>query len=132
LVEIWARLAWPDEDVKASDCYEPMRNRCLLKSLAAERPASLVNLGPARLFLGAEGARLNRFVMALGTDERSHFMKATCLGSARVFSLAEHARKQAGRHADDLVGAADAAGAKLISKYQNCYRLAQPIDIVCF
>jgi hypothetical protein len=72
-----ARLAWRIKDVKASGCYELARNWFLLKNLAAERPATLVNLGPAKLFLGAEGARLNRFVAALGTDERSHFMKVT-------------------------------------------------------
>jgi hypothetical protein len=70
-----ARLSWRIKGVKASGCYELARNWCLLKSLAAERPASLVSLGPAKLFLGTEGARLDRFVAALGTDERSHFMK---------------------------------------------------------
>jgi hypothetical protein len=70
-----ARLAWQIEDVKASGCYELARNWCLLKNLAAGRPASLVNLGSAKLFLGTEGARLDRFVVALGTDERSHFIK---------------------------------------------------------
>jgi hypothetical protein len=70
-----ARLAWRIDDIRASGCYELARNWCLLKILAADRPASLVNLGPAKLFLGAEGARLDRFVNALATDERSHFMK---------------------------------------------------------
>jgi hypothetical protein len=70
-----ARLNWRFNDVKTSGCYELARNWCLLKNLAAERPASLVSLGPAKLFLGKEGARLDRFVTALGTDERSHFMK---------------------------------------------------------
>jgi hypothetical protein len=70
-------LAWRIEDVKTSGCYELARNWCLLKSLAADRPATLANLGPAKLFLGPEGARLDRFVAALGTDERSHFMKVT-------------------------------------------------------
>lgn len=72
-----ARLAWRIEDVKASGCYELARNWCLLKSLAGDRPASLVNLGPARLFGGAEGARLDRFVAALDTNEMSHFRKLT-------------------------------------------------------
>jgi len=72
-----ARLAWRIEDVKASGCYELARNWCLLKNLAEERPATLVNLGPDKLFLGAEGARLDRFVTALGTDEQSQFMKVT-------------------------------------------------------
>jgi hypothetical protein len=75
----WARytcgLAWRVEDVMASGCYELARNWCLLKRLAGERPATLVNLGPANLFRGEEGARLDRFVAALGTDERSHFKK---------------------------------------------------------
>jgi hypothetical protein len=70
-----APLTWQIEDVKASGCYELARNWCLLKNLAAERPASLLNLGPAKLFLGTEGARLDRFVAALDTDERSHFIK---------------------------------------------------------
>lgn len=35
----------------------------------------LVNLGPSRLFGGAEGARLDRFVTALNTDDRSRFAK---------------------------------------------------------
>ena len=72
-----ARLAWRIEDVKASGCYELARNWCLLTSLAGDRPGSLVNLGPARLFGGAEGARLDRFVTALGNNDRSHFRKAT-------------------------------------------------------
>ena len=81
-----SRLTWQIEDVKASGCYELARNWCLLKSLAGERPASLVNLGPARLFGGAEGARLDRFVKALCTDEQSHFRKVTwsdILGAGR-------------------------------------------------
>ncbi len=69
------RLAWRIKDVKASGCYELARNWCLLNSLAAGRPASLVSLGPAKLFLGTEGARLDRFIAAVGTDERSHFRK---------------------------------------------------------
>jgi hypothetical protein len=69
------RLAWRIEDVKASGCYELARNWCLLNGLAAGRRASLVSLGPAKLLLGTEGARLDRFVAALGTNERSHFMK---------------------------------------------------------
>jgi len=63
--------------VKASGCYELARNWCLLKNLARGRPATLVNLGPDKLFLGTEGARLDRFVEALGIDERSRFMKVT-------------------------------------------------------
>lgn len=72
-----ARLGWRIEDVKASGCYELARNWCLLKGVSGGRPATLVNLGPGRLFGGAEGARLNRFVSGLGTDARSHFMKVT-------------------------------------------------------
>lgn len=70
-----ARLAWRIEDVKASGCYELARNWCLLKNLAAERHASLVNLGPATLFRGLEGGRLDRFIGAIGTDERANFTK---------------------------------------------------------
>jgi hypothetical protein len=70
-------LSWQVESVKASRCYELARNWRLLKNLAAERTATLVNLGPASLFSGKEGARLNRFGAALGADERSHFKKIT-------------------------------------------------------
>lgn len=72
-----ARMGWRIDDVKASGCYELARNWCLLMNLAGERPASLVNLGPARLFGGAEGARLDRFVTAMGGNDRSHFKKVT-------------------------------------------------------
>jgi hypothetical protein len=68
-------LAWQVEDLVASGCYELARNWCLLKRLAGERPATLVNLGPANLFRGKEGERLNRFVAALGPDGKSHFKK---------------------------------------------------------
>jgi hypothetical protein len=72
------RLGWRIEDVKASGCYELARNWCLLKNLAANKPATLVNLGPATLFSSQKnGARLGRFVSALGTDERSHFRQVT-------------------------------------------------------
>jgi hypothetical protein len=70
-----AGLTWQIEDVKSSGCYELARNWCLLKCLAAHRPATLVNLGPAKLFVGAEGARLHRLVTALNTDEQSQFGK---------------------------------------------------------
>jgi hypothetical protein len=71
------RLTWRFEDVKASGCYELARNWCLMNKLAAGRPAALVSLGSAKLFDGTEGERLDRFASALGTDERSHFMKVT-------------------------------------------------------
>jgi hypothetical protein len=81
------RLTWQIEDVKASGCYELARNWCILKNLAAERPSTLVNLGARTLFFGAEGARLDRFVAGLNTDERSQFLRVTwsdfltgCLG----------------------------------------------------
>jgi hypothetical protein len=51
------QLSWHFENVKASGCYELARNWCLLKGLAVERPACLVNLGPAKLFLGKAGRR---------------------------------------------------------------------------
>lgn len=72
-----AWLAWKIEDVKASGCYELARNWCLLKKLAGDRPATLVNLGPAGLFSNSEGKRLDDFVNALGTDDRSHFIRLT-------------------------------------------------------
>jgi hypothetical protein len=71
------RMAWRIDDVKASGCYELARNWCLLKTLAGDRPATLVNLGPSKLFLGAEGRRLDCFDKAIGTHERSHFRKIT-------------------------------------------------------
>jgi hypothetical protein len=70
-----SQLFWQFEDIKASGCYELARNWCLLKSLAAGRPATLANLGPASLFLGKEGARLDRFVASLSSDDSSHFVK---------------------------------------------------------
>jgi hypothetical protein len=48
-----------------------------MKTLAGKRPASLVNLGPERLFLDAEGKRLDRFLDALEIDQQSEFVKAT-------------------------------------------------------
>lgn len=72
-----AWLNWRIEEIRASGCYELARNWCLLKGLAADRPVTLVNLGPARLFRGAEGARLDRFAAALDTDQRSHFVKVS-------------------------------------------------------
>lgn len=71
------RSCWQFEDMKASGCYELARNWCLLKNLAGETPSTLVNLGSADLFRGKEGARLDRFASALGTDERSHFVRVT-------------------------------------------------------
>ena len=73
-----SRLRWRFDDVKASECYELARNWCLLKNLSGERMATLVNLGPPALFLGAEGDRLDRFIAALGlNDGRSRFLKVT-------------------------------------------------------
>jgi hypothetical protein len=68
-------VTWRFQEVKASGCYELARNWCLLKGLAADRSATLVNLGPARLFSGAEDERLDSFVNALNSDERSKFKK---------------------------------------------------------
>jgi hypothetical protein len=70
------RLTWRFDDVKASGCYELARNWCLMNNLSNGRPATLVSLGPATLFEGAEGDRLDYFVAALG-DERVHFKKLT-------------------------------------------------------
>lgn len=70
-------IDWQTEDIKASGCYELARNWCLVKSLAAGRPATLANLGLAGLFLGKEGERLDRFAASLGSDESSHFVKLT-------------------------------------------------------
>lgn len=70
-------LNWRLDDVSASGCYELARNWCLMKGLANTRPATLVNLGPARLFAGSEGARLARFVRGLDTDGQSQFKSVT-------------------------------------------------------
>jgi len=70
-------LGWHIDGIKASGCYELARNWCLLKMLADGRPATLANLGRARLFSGVEGARLDGFVAALGTCRSSRFRKIT-------------------------------------------------------
>lgn len=70
-------LTWQFEAIKACGCYELARNWCLLHGLAAGRPITLANLGPERVFRGVEGARLGRFIAALGSGPRSRFMKAT-------------------------------------------------------
>ena len=61
----------------APGCYELARNWCLLKRLADERSGSLMNLGPTDLFKGREGARLDRFVAALGASDGLQFRKVT-------------------------------------------------------
>jgi len=71
------RLIWRFDAVKESSCYELARNWCLTKLLSQGRPAVLANLGPPSLFKGKEGARLDRFVQALDTDERSQFAKVS-------------------------------------------------------
>ena len=60
--------------MKGSGCYELARNWCLLKGLAGNRNATLVNLGPHSLFSDAASARLDRFVEELGDDVRSKFV----------------------------------------------------------
>jgi len=75
--DLASQLGWQFDRVKASGCYELARNWCLLKILAGKRAARLVNLGPERLLLGAEGKRLDSFVDALEIDQQSQFVKAT-------------------------------------------------------
>jgi hypothetical protein len=71
-------LSWREADVRASGCYELARNWRLLNILAADRPAVLINLGPARLFAGPEGRRLDSFVASLGGNAGlHHFAKVT-------------------------------------------------------
>lgn len=72
-----AGLPWNEKEIRASGCYELARNWRLLNGLSEGRPATLVNLGPARLFSGAEGMRLDRFVTALGKETHSRFAKMT-------------------------------------------------------
>ena len=75
-----SQLGWQFGNIRASGCYELARNWWLLKKLAGSRAASLVNLGPDRLFLGAEGRRLDSFVDALEIDQKSQFVKARWSG----------------------------------------------------
>jgi len=63
--------------VQATGCYELARNWRLLKGLAGDRPATLVNLGTKRLFEGSNGERLQHFIDALVTDQSSRFVKLT-------------------------------------------------------
>jgi hypothetical protein len=80
-------LDWKSKAIQASGCYELARNWCLLRKLANGRSATLVNLGPSKLFLGAEGARLDRFIASLDIDERTHLQKvawADLLGDALI------------------------------------------------
>lgn len=71
------RLNWRFADVRETGCYELARNWCLLERLADGRGGTLANLGPARLYEGTEGARLDRFVSALGANGGLHFRKVT-------------------------------------------------------
>lgn len=61
------------EQVRNGGCYELARNWCLVKSLADDRTATLINLGPASLFRSREGERLGQFAASLRTDEGSRF-----------------------------------------------------------
>jgi hypothetical protein len=70
-------LAWDTDKIRNSRCYELARNWRLLKGLAGERMVTLVNLGQPDLFLSKDDMRLNLFVEALRTDERSRFTKLT-------------------------------------------------------
>jgi hypothetical protein len=70
-------LAWNQTDVRATGCYELARNWRLLNGLADGRPAILVSLGLSRLFTGADGARLDRFIEALGEQPNSRFRRLT-------------------------------------------------------
>lgn len=72
-----AGLAWSVVGIRASGCYELARNWCLLRGLAANRSATLVNLGPPQLFRGQEGSRLDRFIDSLDSDDRTQFRKVT-------------------------------------------------------
>lgn len=70
-------LAWDEAAVKASGCYELARNWRLLRGLAGDRPATLVNLGPPGLFRGTEGERLSRFQAALGVENGARCLTLT-------------------------------------------------------
>jgi hypothetical protein len=78
--ELPGELRWRFAETKESGCYELARNWCLLKRLAEGRRGHLTNLGPKRLFEGNEGARLDRFVAALGVEDELRFSKVTWSG----------------------------------------------------
>jgi hypothetical protein len=65
--------------VRHSGCYELARNWRLVHGLAGGRPAVLVNLGPARLFAGSEGRRLDGFVNRLVRSKGSRFIRLSWL-----------------------------------------------------
>jgi hypothetical protein len=80
-------LPWDGEAVRESGFYELARNWRLLNVLACGRKATLVNLGPDRLFEGRAGFELDRFIAALKGDGRRRFIKASWhrfLGDALV------------------------------------------------
>lgn len=68
---------WSPDKVKATGLYELARNWCLVKGIAANRTAILVNLGPPTLFQGDEGRRLNRFIDGLGGTDKARFKRLT-------------------------------------------------------
>lgn len=66
-----------ESEVRATGHYELARYWWLLTVLAQGRPATLINLGPARLFRGLEGQRLDRFASTLVTGSSRRFVKLT-------------------------------------------------------
>jgi hypothetical protein len=77
----WARyrsaLGYQADKIIDSGCYELARNWCLLRKMAAGRPAVLVLLGPDKLFRHSMKGNLSSFALALGDDEGSHFVRVT-------------------------------------------------------
>jgi hypothetical protein len=68
-------LPWQISGVKDSGCYELARNWRILNGLAEGKSATLVNLGRKSLSEGKQGAKLERFAKALGSDDRIRFLK---------------------------------------------------------
>jgi len=60
-----------------SGCYELARYWRLLHEICSDRPMTLVNLGPKRLFVGNEGERLDRFVAGLTQSRTQRFRTLT-------------------------------------------------------
>jgi hypothetical protein len=65
------------QKVIESGCYELARNWCLLRELAGGRPATLVLLGPEKLFRETKEGNLSCFALALSADDGSPLVQVT-------------------------------------------------------
>ena len=66
-------IGWTPEAVIASGCYELARNWLIMAKLAENRPARLLNLGPASLFSPEAPSPLETFTTALGNSGQRAF-----------------------------------------------------------